>query len=198
MNIGGFVFDLDGTLVDSKIDFDSMKSELRLNREDDVLEYIETLSGDDRQRALDTVYRHELAGAEAAVRIQGALEFVELAMAAKKPVAIFTRNARALAEACLRSHGFEIDLMIAREDGPPKPKPDGLIKIAHEFGVELRDLLFVGDYVYDLQAGLAAGVRTALYLPVTPDFETHGAEFLFTNYDQLTKRIFPASERPQI
>ena len=185
-----FVFDLDGTLVDSKIDFDSMKAELRIHSDADVLAHIETLDSADQERALDTVYRYELAGAKASVRIAGALEFVQRARSSQTPVAIFTRNARTLADDCLRAHGFEVDLVVAREDAPAKPKPDGLFKIAKALSVKVGEILFVGDYVYDLQAGLAAGASTALYLPNPPDFSIEGAAFTFTSYEQLSDRLW--------
>lgn len=191
MNFRAFVFDLDGTLVDSRIDFDSMKAELRLSQEADVLEYVERLEPIARQKAFDIIYRHELAGAKTSRRIQGALEFVESAKAAGTPCAIFTRNTRSITCECLREHGFDIDVVVAREDSPPKPKPDGLLKIAKNFGVHSSEILFIGDYIYDLQAGLAAGTPTALFLPSPPDFDVTGAHFTFETYQQLKDRIFP-------
>ncbi len=183
--IRALVFDLDGTLVDSKIDFVSMKKALGLKDEDDVLEYIETLAPSERALALEIVQRHEEAGAKAASVIEGALEFCENARAAKLPIAILTRNARSIAQLCLREHGFSVDLVVAREDCAPKPLPDGLFKIARSFDLEPTQLYFVGDYLYDLQAGLAADVRTALYLPNEPDFSTEGADLVFNHYDLL-------------
>ena len=184
-----FVFDLDGTLVDSKIDFASMRAELNIAGEDDVLKHIENLPPESQKVAFEIVSRHERAGALDSVRIEGAREFIEQARRGGTPCAIFTRNSRELARECLDSHGFEVDLIVAREDAPPKPKPDGLFKIADAFGAQAHELLFVGDYLYDLQAGQAAGTPTALFLTSTPDFETTGAHFVFESYGQLKERI---------
>ena len=168
-----------------------MKAELELSREADVLQHVETLSLIAREQALDVIYKHELAGVKVSRRIKGAREFVESVKGAGLPCAIFTRNASSLAHECLRLHGFEIELVVAREDAPPKPKPDGLFKIADTFGVDVSELLFVGDYLYDLQAGRAAGAPTALFLPSPPDFDITGAHFTFETYQQLTERLFP-------
>jgi HAD superfamily hydrolase (TIGR01549 family) len=184
-----FVFDLDGTLVDSKIDFAAMKAALEIDEETDVLKHIAGLPISSQPNALDIVARFEREGALDSTRIEGALEFVEQAREIGAPCAIFTRNSRELAIECLASHGFDIEFVIAREDAPPKPKPDGLLKIAREFNVQLNEVLFVGDYIYDLQAGLAAGTPTALFLPAPPDFDTTGAHYIFDSYEKLAAKI---------
>lgn len=190
MRFKALVFDLDGTLVDSKIDFAAMKSELGLHGDDDVLSHIETLDHQARRHALAIIEKHERAGALSASPIDGALEFVRELELAVCPYAIFTRNAREIAVESLLAHGFKHTLLIAREDAPHKPKPDGLIKIATHLGLAPNEILFVGDYLYDLQAGLAAGVPTALYLAEEADFDTTGAHFMFAKFPQLSSFVF--------
>ena len=189
MNYRAFVFDLDGTLVDSKIDFASMKAELKIESGVDVLAHIDSLHPESRTQAFEIVSRLERAGALASTRIDGAREFIERARSSGRKCGIFTRNSREIAGECLKTHGFEVDRIVAREDALPKPRPDGLHKIAEAFGVKTDELLFVGDYVYDLHAGLAAGVPTALYLQSKPNFDTTGAHFIFNSYRELEKRI---------
>ena len=185
MKFQAFVFDLDGTLVDSKIDFESMRAELGVTPEQDVLESIAAMSEFDQKRAQEIVHRHEKQGAQASTLIEGAREFVDHARSRGLPCAVFTRNSRETAEWSLTQHGFSFDLMISREDGPAKPDPAGLYSIAAQFKVGTSSMLFVGDYLYDLQAGLRAGVQTALYLPQSADFDTVGAAFIFKHYAQL-------------
>ena len=169
-----------------------MKRELGLSDDVDVLAHVDSLSVAEREVALEIIYRHEHEGVLASSPIDGALEFVKQAQNLGYPCAIFTRNARTLAAESLKMHGFEIDFVIAREDGPAKPKPDGLLKIATTFDVAVAELLFVGDYIYDLQAALAAGALNALYLPKPADFDTTGVHFTFETYRQLADRIFPS------
>jgi HAD superfamily hydrolase (TIGR01509 family) len=190
MTYRAFVFDLDGTLVNSKIDFAAMRSELRLSQADDVLACIDALTDGFREAALDIVHKYERAGAHDASPIDGAREFIAHARRSGQPCAVFTRNANSLARECLQIHDFEVDLVVAREDAPPKPKPDGLFKIATSFGINANEMLFVGDYIYDLQSGLAAGVPTALFLPSPADFNTEGADFVFQSFGQLKDRVF--------
>jgi len=189
MKFKAWVFDLDGTLVDSNIDFQSMRAALQLTDGQDILAVIDQLPPTDRESALEIVFQHELAAVRDSKPIVGALEFVQKLKARGYPCAILTRNARSLASQCLQMHGFDIDLVVAREDAPAKPKPDGLIKIAQMFKVQVDELFFVGDYIYDLHAGLAAGTPTALYIPSSADFETEGACFIFQSFDQLSERV---------
>jgi len=56
----------------------------------------------------------------------------------------------------------DFDLVITR-DTPvkPKPHPDGVLMAARRLKVDVSRLLLVGDFVFDIQAGQAAGSMTA-------------------------------------
>lgn len=190
MKFRALAFDLDGTLIDSKIDFQSMRKELGLVNGEPVLEVVDTWPSDKRQKGLEIIHRHEVSGAQSSSLIDGAKEFIEHLRSQKIPCAIFTRNSRETAMWSLQQHQIPFDLLLSRDDAKPKPDPDGLWKIAAEFDVTSDQLLFVGDYLYDLQAGLRSGTPTALYLPAAPDFETTGAHYLFNSYPQIRSWFF--------
>lgn len=44
----------------------------------------------------------------------------------------------------------------------PKPHPDGVLAACRALGVEPGETLVVGDFVFDVEAGAAAGAVTAL------------------------------------
>ena len=69
---------------------------------------------------------------------------------------------REAVEKVLRRCGLTFDLVLAREDAPYKPSPEGLWQICAAWGMTPAEVLMVGDYLYDLQAGRSAGTRTAL------------------------------------
>ena len=79
-------------------------------------------------------------------------------------VGILTRNSRAIALTTLARHGlgayFAADEVLGRDEALPKPAPDGVQKLAAVWGTELSDVLMVGDYLFDLQTGRAAGAAT--------------------------------------
>ena len=190
MRFQALVFDLDGTLVDSKIDFAAMRAELSLNKDHDVLKTIATWPKVDQVRAHEIIHRHERSGAESSTLIDGAKEFINQARSMNIPCSVFTRNSRDTTLWSLEQHGILCDHIVSREDLPPKPDPAGLHSIARRCNVDLSQMLFVGDYLYDLQAGLRAGVATALYLPQPADFDTTGATLIFKSYRELGEWLF--------
>ena len=54
--------------------------------------------------------------------------------------------------------------MLSREDCRPKPDPEGIELFLTEWALSAKDVLFVGDYIHDIEAGSRAGVDTALFL----------------------------------
>ena len=58
--------------------------------------------------------------------------------------------------------GIRADLLVTREDAPPKPDPAALRLVADRFGVGPDRLVMVGDFRHDTQAGRAAGAWTVL------------------------------------
>lgn len=53
-----------------------------------------------------------------------------------------------------------VDVVIAHEDAPPKPAPDGVLTACARLGVQPAHALFLGDTVNDIAAGRSAGVLT--------------------------------------
>lgn len=185
----GFIFDLDGTLVDSKLDFAALARRLEISVGSPILEVVATWPSDRQTWAMNVIHDFEAAGAEASVPIPGAFEFLQTLRQRSVPTALFTRNSKAVMQRTLAKHQLEFSICLAREDGPPKPKPDGLQLIQAHWRIPHEKILYVGDYLYDLQAGVAASMPTAVYAPETPDFPTDGAFLLFQNYSELEKYI---------
>lgn len=185
-NWKGVIFDLDGTLVDSQLDFAAMRADLGLSPGTPILEAIESWIGPARAEAEAILLRHELRGADCAVPMPGVPALLARLAQQALPCAIFTRNARVVARHTLARLGLDIDLIVAREDAPPKPDPAGLVAICRAWGLAARDVVFIGDYLYDLEAGARAGIDTILYAPEPPDFP-HQATLVIDHFD----RIFP-------
>ncbi len=187
MKFKGFVFDLDGTLVDSKLDFDRLRLDLGLSEQAPILEAVEAWSPEKQRWAHQIIDEHELAGAAASLVYPGVREFLQSLSDRKIPSAVFTRNSRRATEITLTKHDLQFPHVITRNDAPAKPNPTGLLQIAKHFQLAPAEILYVGDYVYDLKAGLAAQIPTALYLSQSPvDFDTSGAHFIFSDYLELT------------
>ena len=77
-------------------------------------------------------------------------------------MAILTRNTRPLAFRTLQqaniAHFFEEETVLGRSCAEPKPSPDGVNRILKHWNAQPNDAVMVGDYLFDLDAGRAAGV----------------------------------------
>jgi phosphoglycolate phosphatase-like HAD superfamily hydrolase len=60
----------------------------------------------------------------------------------------------------LARHPLKIDVLVSREDAPPKPDPAPLRLACRRLEVAEADAWMVGDGQYDVEAGRAAGIRT--------------------------------------
>ncbi len=162
--VGGFVFDLDGTLIDSRLDFCLIRRDIGVPEGVGVLEYLNQLSGPEAQRARNTLHKHEQRGAEIATLMPGAGQLLDLLQQRGVAVAILTRNSRAAAETACRRVGLNPPQLITREDAAPKPDPAGILLACQRWGLKPEAVGMVGDFHYDIDAGRNAGCRTILYL----------------------------------
>lgn len=158
------LFDLDGTLVDTRLDFAALRQELEFPDGIGLLEHLETLPEAQAERARAVIDQHEMAGAAAATWIDGAEALLATLHRRGVPSAILTRNSRAAVARTDQVLGLPVDLILTREDCPPKPDPDGLLRIADRLGLVPERCLYVGDFVYDLQAARNAGMAAGLLL----------------------------------
>jgi phosphoglycolate phosphatase len=161
--ISGFIFDLDGTLVDSGLDFHAMRSEMSLPENCSILEEISRMDAARANRCRRILERHELDGAKRAIRIPGALDFIRSLDSQGIKRALVTRNSRSMAELTLSHCGLQFDLLITREDGPAKPDPWAVNRICETWKLNPARVALIGDFRFDIEAGNAAGVQTIFF-----------------------------------
>ena len=81
---------------------------------------------------------------------------------APAPTGILTRNSRAAVARTGEILDLAVDCILTREDCAPKPDPEGLLMLSRRLSVPPEACVYVGDFVYDLQAARNAGMAACL------------------------------------
>ncbi|WP_372762349.1 HAD family hydrolase [Pseudoalteromonas sp.] len=188
--IKGVIFDLDGTLVSSELDFSLIKQQIGCPCEQDLLDYIAQLpSPYMREEAMNIVHQHEMQDAQHAQLLPGVHNAVQLLKAKNIPMAIVTRNFDKAAAIKLRNNPLPIDMVLTRSDAPAKPDPSALNVIASSWNISPANLLYVGDFLYDIQAAHNANMRACLYAPGEVPSYADQADYLLHDFNQLVSLI---------
>ncbi len=159
--LAAVAFDLDSTLTKPYLDFAKLRAELGL-ADGDILDWLGRLPPAEQEPARAIIEAFEQDGVEHVEWNDGAEHTLRAVQAMSLPVAIITRNSRTSLRAVCRQLGIRVDLLVAREDAPPKPDPAALRFVARRFGTGPECLVMVGDFRHDTQAGRAAGAWTVL------------------------------------
>ena len=166
------IFDLDGTLVASGLDFAAIRSEIGFV-DGPILEYRDSqATPEQRDRINEVLERHEARAAETCELEDGARELIEHLRGHGLKVALLTRNSAETVRTVLRRHGLSFDTVVSREHAAPKPDPEPVYIICQRLGVRPGHALMVGDYKFDIECGANAGCPTVLVrTPIRSRFE---------------------------
>ncbi|MBQ4833657.1 HAD family hydrolase [Pseudoalteromonas sp. MMG010] len=188
--IKGVIFDLDGTLVSSELDFALIKAQVGCPKDKDLLAYIDSLpSPYMREEAINIVHQHELLDAQSATLLPGVAQAISTLHNNNIPMAIVTRNFEKAATLKLKNNPLPIDIVLTREDGPAKPDPTALKSIASLWNIHSDNIIYVGDYLYDIQAAHNANMRACLYVPgQAPTFASE-ADYVIHNMHELVTLV---------
>ena len=167
--VAAVLFDFDGTLTQKgTLDFKEIKRVLGCPPEYPALEFIEQIQDETAQRrAWKVLEKFETEGARNSEPNEGAESIMAFLRNAGLKVGIITRNSlQSVLQALenfphLRARDF--DVIISR-DTPVKPKPDpeGVFFGARALDITVDQILVVGDFIFDIDAGNGAGAVTVL------------------------------------
>jgi HAD superfamily hydrolase (TIGR01549 family) len=106
--------------------------------------------------------KHERFAADSATVLPGALDVVRRIREHGFLTAILTNNGRSSVDKIMEqiplAEYFQI-IQTRHESARPKPHPDGILKIVADLGVELEEVVYVGDALIDGTAAKRAGVE---------------------------------------
>jgi HAD superfamily hydrolase (TIGR01509 family) len=186
----GVIFDLDGTLADTKLDFAKMCIDAGLPVGTKILEHCASLNDPVKvKQILSVVEQHELDGANQASWILDAESVLNQFDRDKIPMAIVTRNMREATRITIERLGIPIELVITRDDCLPKPDPEGLLMVSKQWGISPSECVYVGDFQFDLIAAKQAQMMACL---IANDRNQHlfsMADKVITRFDELNELL---------
>lgn len=158
---------MDGTLTLAAHDFAEIKRILGLTSDQRILEHLSSLPEPEARPLWDKLHAWELEIAHRSEPAPHAVELLDALRARGARVGILTRNTLKHAQVTLESAGLdahfdELDI-VTRDHGPAKPEPHGILALLDRWRAPKERAVMVGDYLFDLQAGRAAGVLTVHY-----------------------------------
>jgi phosphoglycolate phosphatase len=189
--VGAVVFDFDGTLAESNIDFAGIRARLReyflaeacwdealfqryiLEMIDSVCERLdEPQAARIRRGALAIVHEGEAEACRVAEPYPGVPEALRELSARGYRLGIFTRNSRACCDLVLRRHPLVHDVLLTRDDVPcVKPHPSHLQQTLAALGSRPEWAIVVGDHYTDVETAVACGAHAVGVLTTTGTLE---------------------------
>lgn len=178
------LFDLDGTLIETHIDFPAMTQDMeRLARAADVphevtagkdilglvdaaAEDVSARGGDGpalRRAAFARLEELEVAGCARPDLLAGTREMLTALLGRGIKVGIVTRNCRRVSVGLLARFALPHHLLLTRDDvARTKPNPEHLWEALRLLGEMPQAAAMVGDHWMDIQAGVRAGCAATL------------------------------------
>ncbi|MBS7655169.1 HAD family hydrolase [Candidatus Bathyarchaeota archaeon] len=183
-NIKGIIFDLDGTLIKSNINFLEMKKKiidylksLKLDFKieevpstsiSELIEYTINKVEDEKLRKKilketnKLMNEEELKSLTTVSPIEGVKETLKTLKSEGFRIGVLTRGCReyalkSLEKTCLKDL---IDCLIARDDlDKPKPNPVSALKLIKKMKLTPKEVLMIGDHVLDFLCAEKAGIK---------------------------------------
>jgi HAD superfamily hydrolase (TIGR01509 family) len=156
------LFDMDGTLTEPAFDFPAIKAAMGIPVTRPILESLAEMSPNDRAAAETILHQYEDRAAAESKLNHGCDRLIEWIVERKFKTALITRNSRKSVRSVLERHGLAFDLLLTREcaNGKYKPDPTPLLIACERLGVSPDEAWMIGDSHHDVDAGVAAGIRT--------------------------------------
>ncbi len=168
-----WIFDMDGTLTEAMHDFDAMRAALSLPMGVPILEALDAMEPKVAQQKHQELDAMELRMAADATTQPGCIELLDCLLARGAKLGILTRNGKQIAEATLAAcgldHYFTTETIVSRDCCTPKPDPAGIHQLLALWDAPINETVMVGDYLFDIEAGRAAGVAS-VHMDVTGQY----------------------------
>jgi HAD superfamily hydrolase (TIGR01509 family) len=187
MKVKAVIFDLDGTLTEPVLDFDTIRSEMGLSLESaDILAAMEAMPPARQEQAHAILARHESHAAQNSQLNDGVSELLAELRLRKIPIGLLTRNTRENTLYVAQRHQLCFDAIVARQDGPAKPDAYGVLELCRQFHSTPAETVVVGDFLHDLLSARNAGAIAVLIEthPKADHYKAH-ADYSISHMSEL-------------
>ncbi len=196
------LFDFDGTLTEPmSLNLSVVKKSVDCPVHAPLLEHIAQLaSEEERTDALQVLDDFEYQAAARATPNSGAEELIADLRSRHVPLGIVTRNRRRSVLRALENFSHvtpsDFKVIISRDDRvEPKPNAAGILLAAERMDLRAEQILTVGDFIFDMEAGHRAGTSTAFLSNGRrlPEFE-RSPDYVVSRLCELTaiiQRLLP-------
>jgi HAD superfamily hydrolase (TIGR01549 family) len=162
----GVIFDMDGTLSVSCIDYQLMRNTIDVPV-GDLFTVMETWTDGERiKKSMDAILEIEAVAAAQSEAMPGLLELLEYLKHSSAKIGLVTRNTPQSVNAFFNAIGEQwrdvFDILLTREHTHVKPDKRCLLYFSDAWGIPPHKLLMVGDSTEDVECGNAAGTATSL------------------------------------
>ena len=156
------LFDMDGTLTEPALDFPAIKAAMGIPWTRPILEALAEMTPANRAAAEKILHEYEDRAATESKLNLGCDRLIDWITQRQFKTALITRNSRKSVASVLARHCLSFDLLITREcaNGKYKPDPTPLLMACEQLGVSPDDAWMIGDSFHDVNAGVAAGIKT--------------------------------------
>ena len=159
MTIRAALFDMDGTIWDSPIDWLAVRHEIDLPVDGRPI-YMQLMEMPlkERARGIRILERHEALGVENGALVPGTEELLQYLRDAHVKCALVTNNSRRSVERVLERNPLAFDVILSRDEGALKPDPQAFLSALERLDVRPDEAIAIGDAHLDLIASDRAGI----------------------------------------
>ncbi len=187
------LFDFDGTLTSpGALNFAEIRQAIGCPQNKPILEYIDELPDENQRRSSRCLLEtFEMRGAENSIPNSGAETVIRTLRSHGIAAGIISRNGIASIRRALQNFrglcAADFDVIISRDDPfQPKPSAQGVQAAAEKWHISTDKIAVVGDYIFDIQAGRAAGAITIfLQNPNVIQKVTHDSDFTVSFLEEI-------------
>ncbi|MCU0290163.1 MAG: HAD family hydrolase [Acidobacteria bacterium] len=181
------VFDMDGTIFESYLDWLQIRAELNIPAGSSILQEIYKDGKVDLDR-LEILERYEEENTLKTKPIDGVMECIGYLVNHQVKTVLLTNNNKKNTDFLLTRFALHFDAVITREMHLWKPGPDAFFYIMNLYDSTAEEIISIGDSHYDIHASRAANIP-AIFIIKNQDegipIENENDVIYFENYNHL-------------